>query len=129
MAEYNKGEWSELYVFFKLLSEGKLHAANSDLQQIPELFYPILSIIRKEGGETLEYHRDSNIRVVIEGRSEPIVVFSIAEFFDIARSLLASIREGEGNFSIPWLSEWLETLKIVSITSNSRYKSDITVKV
>ena len=129
MAEYNKGEWSELYVFFKLLSEGKLHAANSDLQKIPELFYPILSIIRKEGGETLEYHRDSNIRVVIEGSSEPIVVFSIAEFFDIARSLLASIREGEGNFSIPWLSEWLETLKIVSITSNSRYKSDITVKV
>lgn len=129
MAEYNKGEWSELYVFFKLLSEGKLYAANSNLQKIPELFYPILSIIRKEGGETLEYHRDSNIRVVIEGYTEQIAVFSITKFVEIARSLLDSIKEGEGNFSIPWLSESLETLKIVSITSNSHNKSDITVKV
>ncbi|MBD3211216.1 MAG: HpaII family restriction endonuclease, partial [Candidatus Lokiarchaeota archaeon] len=35
MSQYitgNKGEWSEIYVFFKLLADGKLYAADGDLQ-------------------------------------------------------------------------------------------------
>ena len=30
----NKGEWSEVYVFLKLLAEGKLYAADKDLKKI-----------------------------------------------------------------------------------------------
>jgi type II restriction enzyme len=34
----NKGEWSEVYVFLKLLAEGKLYAADKDLKKIEDLF-------------------------------------------------------------------------------------------
>ena len=33
----NKGEWSELYVFFKLLSEGKVYAADENVLKIEEI--------------------------------------------------------------------------------------------
>ena len=44
----NKGEWAELYVFLKALSEGKIYAADADLNKIPDLFYMILSAIKIE---------------------------------------------------------------------------------
>ena len=33
MITQNKGEWSELYVFLKLLGEGVLYAADADLKK------------------------------------------------------------------------------------------------
>ena len=40
MVTQNKGEWSELYVFLKLLGSGILYAADADLNKIenPEAF-------------------------------------------------------------------------------------------
>ena len=35
----NKGEWSEVYTLFKLLSEGKLYAADADLNKTLDLVY------------------------------------------------------------------------------------------
>jgi len=32
----NKGEWSEVYVFLKLLAEGKLYAADKDLNRMAD---------------------------------------------------------------------------------------------
>ena len=42
MITANKGEWSEVYALFKLLSEGKLYAGDKDLNKIPNLIYPII---------------------------------------------------------------------------------------
>lgn len=41
----NKGEWSEFYTLLKLLSDGKLYAADHNLNKISEIFYPILKVI------------------------------------------------------------------------------------
>ena len=38
----NKGEWSELYAFMKLLSQGRVYAANEKVEKIDEVYYPIL---------------------------------------------------------------------------------------
>ncbi len=52
----NKGEWSEMYVFLKLLSEGKLFAADEQLNRISNMFFSIIKIIREETvGSTYEY--------------------------------------------------------------------------
>lgn len=42
MWKYNKGEWSELYVFAYLLSRGKLYLADKDLNQINNKYFQIL---------------------------------------------------------------------------------------
>ena len=40
----NKGEWSELYAFLRLLSIGKIYAADENVQKIKDVYYPILKI-------------------------------------------------------------------------------------
>ena len=37
----NKGEWSEIYVFLRLLEIGKLYAADADLNKMDDVFYNI----------------------------------------------------------------------------------------
>ena len=51
----NKGEWSELYAFMKLLSQGRVYAANEKVEKIDEVYYPILKIMREETrGEVID---------------------------------------------------------------------------
>ena len=42
----NKGEWSELYVFLKLLGDGVLYAADEKLNKKEDLYYPLVEILR-----------------------------------------------------------------------------------
>lgn len=44
----NKGEWSEAYTLIKLLADGKLYAADSDLNKINNIYYPLIKILRTE---------------------------------------------------------------------------------
>ena len=54
----NKGEWSEIYVFLRLLEVGRLYAANADLEKIDDVFYNIINIVRNENIGTLEFRVD-----------------------------------------------------------------------
>lgn len=47
MLKGNKGEWSEIYAFCYLLSQGILRAADKDLNPTA-VYFPILKIIREE---------------------------------------------------------------------------------
>lgn len=40
----NKGEWSELYAFFKLLADGRLYCGDGHLNRYDDRYYPILEI-------------------------------------------------------------------------------------
>ena len=51
----NKGEWSEIYVFLRLLEVGKLYAADAELNKIDDVFYNIINIIRTENIGVLEF--------------------------------------------------------------------------
>ena len=51
----NKGEWSEIYVLFKLLGEKQVYAGDGNLNKIENLFYPILKILRDEKKGHYEY--------------------------------------------------------------------------
>ena len=44
----NKGEWSEAYVLLRLLAQGKMYAADENLEQIDDMYFPILKILREE---------------------------------------------------------------------------------
>ena len=52
----NKGEWQEIYVVLRLLADGKIYAADSELNKLEDVYFPIINIIRKENkGEIKEY--------------------------------------------------------------------------
>ena len=57
----NKGEWSEIYVFLRLLDKGQLNVADDRLNAIPNEFYRILEIIRKEMSTTNNYVRKDDV--------------------------------------------------------------------
>ena len=48
MIKGNKGEWSEIYVLLRLLADGKIYAADSDLNKLEDIYFPIIKIIREE---------------------------------------------------------------------------------
>lgn len=74
----NKGEWSEIYVFLRLLVTGKLFAADADLNKISGTFYNILNILRNENGQQLEFHVDSNRgRVSVVDSDTNVVLISL----------------------------------------------------
>ena len=56
MLKGNKGEWSEIYTFVYLLASGKLYAADKDLNINPDIYFPVIKIIREELGENLSYN-------------------------------------------------------------------------
>ena len=56
----NIGEWSELYTLFKLLADGKLYAADADTNKIPDIYYDIIKVLRKERESNLEYCKCRN---------------------------------------------------------------------
>ena len=55
----NKGEWSELYVLFKLLGEKKIYAGDGNLNKL-NAFYPVLKILRDEVKRHMEYSFDKD---------------------------------------------------------------------
>lgn len=59
----NKGEWSEIYIFFKLLSDGKVYAADKDMKKIRDKFLNIIRIIREEiKGKKYSYYTGEKIK-------------------------------------------------------------------
>ena len=55
----NKGEWSEIYAFLRLLEVKKLYAADAELNKKDDMFYNIINIIRSEPIGNLEFRINS----------------------------------------------------------------------
>lgn len=129
---YNKGEWSEVYVFLKILGDGKLYAGNNKGEE----FYPILKIINED--LDLDYkiiHMDEidfkadyvYIEDKINKTSEKLESSILKDVYKI---LYEKIINGKGrSFEISEISKQLEELKIESIKSGSNKKSDIILKI
>ena len=64
----NKGEWSEIYVLLRLLADGKIYAADSELNKLEDVYFPIIKIIREENkGEIKEYAIGEIVSIYING--------------------------------------------------------------
>jgi len=125
MAGSNRGEWSELYVFLKLLADKKLYAADKDLNKIKEIYYPILSIFREE----YQYHINSKIKIVdLEGKV--ILAIPVEEFKENSLLLLDKIKNTKGRtFEFNDIQGFLKKIKVSKIKAKSSDKRDITLVV
>lgn len=122
----NKGEWSELYVFLRLLGDGGIYGADEELNKIKDLFYPLIEI-----------HRDNNIyknlddkqiiRVFDELTSKIIIELDVNEFNDNANKLLRRIKNEKSTFNVDEIERFMEQIKLYTLKASSTDKSDITV--
>lgn len=130
MLTANKGEWSELYVFLKLLADGKLYAADANLDRIPGVFYPIISILRHDSVGDREYRRNSLVRVIDSRTGVMIATVPVNDFLSASELLLENMQRATGSsFSAPKIEEFVSALDVKSIKAKSSDKRDITIIV
>lgn len=130
----NIGEWSELYVFLRLLSSGKLDVAGDNLITIQDQFYKVLAVLRKESKTNNEYIRSNDvIRVkVIDDETSDIEEFevSIKRFTEYANLLLDHLNKLKGKRSVYYedIQQFMDELKIYSIKDYG-HKRDISLSI
>lgn len=123
---YNKGEWSELYAFIKLLKEGRIYEADKDANPIKDQYLPIEKIIRND----LDYVTGDVIKIankdsVLTEISPDYLNENVTELFDT----IFEGSPGEGAFEIPDIQPLMSDLKISSVKANSLEKVDLHIQI
>lgn len=135
----NKGEWAEIYAFFKLLADGEIYSADDKLRKIPTSKFSVIKILRTDQSKNLEYEYDSTIKLikVIDGSSGkmllniPITVFqNQAEFlFNAMKTGKKTVIVKKGVFKIPRIYNYLNAIYINQIKQDNGNKQDITIVI
>lgn len=125
----NKGEWSEIYTLIRLASDKQVYAADSELNKMESLYYPILKIIRSELSDTFEYDLTSDI-IIKNSAGERLAQFKVAEFAKNADRLLEKIQNAEGSSNrFNEFEEFLEKISCATLKAKSNDKRDLTLVV
>lgn len=131
MKHANKGEWSELYAFIKLLKEGKVYAADENVNRIENVYFPIIKLIREEhANEPTDYMPGQKIKIYRNG--DLIDEINSADLNHPIDVLYQRIFEGastSGAFSIEEAEKIMETLHITKIKAPSSDKKDLTMQI
>jgi len=131
----NKGEWSEIYVLLKLLSEGKLYAADSDLNKLEDIFYPIMTIFREEMSGTTNYNIAENINKIriTDNSGKEIICLPMEQFKSNSEKLLEEIKKKHDKaghtFSCPSLENFLTSINCNTVAKGGGEKKDIEMQV
>ena len=124
----NIGEWSELYTLFKLLADGRLHAADANTNKIPNIYYDVLKVLRSEKNTKLEYSRESEIKVINAETGETVCSVPIGSFVEQTDKLLQGMKaqsSSDGSFELPEIWHFAESIKCQSLKAKSQDKADI----
>lgn len=130
MHSANKGEWSELYAFIKLLRDGKVYAADENVEKIDNIYFPIIKLIREEQtGVTTDYHPGTKIRIFKNG--ELIDEINGADLDEPVETLYQKIFEGgnAGAFEIKEAELLMDSLHLTKVKAASADKKDMTLQI
>lgn len=123
----NKGEWSEIYTFLKLLGEGKVYAGDQNLNKIQELFYPIIMILRQERHGSFNYKLQNTDVVIQTPERKELLRIPSSVFLEEAEKLLQAINENDGAFAIPQIESFMSNINCYSLKARSVDKTDIRI--
>ena len=123
----NKGEWSEIYAFLKLLGDKSLYAGDADLNKNLELFYPIIKIIRFENDVRYEYALAEDSVIITGGFQDRII--PLVAFQHFANLLLEYIRTSTGVFSVKEVDDFMDDICCRALKAKSGSKTDIFIVI
>lgn len=130
MITANKGEWSEIYALFKLLSEGNLFGGDKDLNKVNHLIYPIVRILREESTSVFTYspNRENGIIEIQNGGQVFHVKSEVLK--EITSFLLVELKKKQSTtFSIPRIESFMASYSSNKIKAKSTLKSDIRIVI
>lgn len=128
-ASKNKGEWSELYTFLKLLADGKLYCGDGRLNRYDDRFYPILEVFRNDAPDRISYKvQAAENNILVSGQMEQFVVPQ-EQFRTEAVKLLNYIKEIRGSENISGVEKFMEEIKSPKVCAKSQDKADIRIVI
>ena len=128
----NKGEWSEVFAFFKLLGEGQLYSADAYLKRKSDVFYNIVEILRNEGDGNIRFIFNPDLRkVTIEDDfNRAIKTIAADDFSKEAEYLFSQITSSKKRtFTVQKTQFFLNSINCKKLKAPSVDKSDIKIKV
>ena len=134
MLKGNKGEWSEPYVFLKLLADGRIYAADENLNKIETMYYPVLKVIGEIIDEKqCEYRvseKTARRKVQIYFNNKKLKEVDAAEFSREATRLFNVIQAAkETTFTVAKTEDFLHSIHRFTMKMGSKKKADITIKI
>ncbi|HEY9168927.1 MAG TPA: HpaII family restriction endonuclease [Lutibacter sp.] len=132
MLKGNKGDWSELYVFTKLLADGVLFQSDINLNKDEENYYEIIKAYREESNSILEFERNSEVSIYRIEKGNRILLdkLSIEYFLEKSTDILNGIIKGRGkSFEIEDANDYIYKTKIEKLTALVTSKSDIKLRI
>lgn len=112
--EFNKGEWTEAYVFLKLLGSGRIYGAKPDLTKDANVFLDIINVFRFENGNELRYNRERGTsfdNIIGFENNSRFIIKTAPELEEKAQYLYDKIKEaksGKRKFSVEDVQTFLE---------------------
>lgn len=127
----NKGEWSEIYVFLRLLEAGKLYAADENLNKNNSVFYNVLKILRSEYLDNLEFCINQKTKEISIIKNKSLLLkLSSNEFQKEANFLFDSVSKSSGPaFPVEKTESFLNQISVKTLKAKSTDKSDIQIKI
>ena len=127
----NVGEWSEIYVFLKLLSEKIIRGADENLNPKEGIYFELNEIIRRENEGEVHYRinrEEGLVDVVSEGKTQ--VRFKFERFGDEAKHIFEKIRGMKGRTSASEKTQgFMKELGCTKLKAPSKDKTDIETNV
>lgn len=119
----NKGEWSELYTFIKLLADGKIYCGDGKLNRYDDRFYPILEAFRDDSPNRNSY-KINHGSILVAGESISIEVPQ-QEFMSQAKNILDFIQKLKGTSENESAEVFMQKIGCASLKAKSSDKADI----
>ena len=115
MWTFNYGEWSEAYVFLRLLGDGEIYRANEDFERDESAYMDVRSIIRHEKNHILQFDRVVTDAVVYAYDNGVLFkVMTCEELIEKADFLFEAIKNvstADRKFSVPEIENYLKELR------------------
>lgn len=139
--EFNRGEWTEAYVFLRLLGEGRIYGATTELVKDDTTYIDIVNVIRDEPDKLLIFERFVSEKIAyvqLYKDNEKLKIVTAPEFNERANYLFKQLKEkgaGKRKIDVPIIQEYLESFNIdtpkanLSFSAKQKYgtKTDIIV--
>ena len=118
---FNKGEWTEAYVFIRLLGDGRIYGATRDFERDEQTYIDIINIIRDEPNLYLKFERFvENEMAKVRAVNKDNVIFKIITAPELTEratylyKMIMAAPSGMRKISIPEMQDYLESLSFTT---------------
>ena len=132
MLKGNRGEWSEVYAFLRILADGEIKPADANLNELSdEPAIPVIRVIREEkGAPRVSYYVGNLVKAKLDG-GETVAEVETGKLASEAASLyreITSAGHAKGAFAVPLTEEFMDELGLHTLKAPSADKADIVLE-